>query len=134
MPKFKIAGHVFDGRPSFMPLNYERGVGVVVPADTPMDVIMELQSATLLEILDEKTLETVGTHRLTGWRSIEHVNYERHQGIALVWTTINLDIVSKLEHKIETLEAENQSLTEENATLTDAILELAAIVGEEDGA
>lgn len=131
MPKFKIAGHVFSGKPSFIPLNYEKGIGVVIPEDTSKDVITELQEATLLEILDEKTEETVGTYRLTGWRKIEHVYSNGYHGISLLWTTVNLDVVSQLEERIEELKGINQSLTEENATLTDAILELAAIVGEE---
>ena len=129
MPKFKIAGHVFNGKPSFMPLNYEKGIGVVIPDDTSREVIAELQEATLLEILDEKTEETVGTHRLTGWRKIEHVYSNGYHGISLTWTTVNLDTVMELERQIAKLQSDNLSLTEENGMLTDAILELAEIIG-----
>ena len=129
MPKFKIAGHVFSGKPSFIPLNYEKGIGVVIPDDTPKDVITELQEATLLEILDEKTEETVGTYRLTGWRKIEHVYSNGYHGISLMWTTVNLDTVTQLEQRIAELEEENAALLEENNVLENAVLELAGMIG-----
>lgn len=132
MPKFKIADHIFEGRPSFMPLNYEKGIGVVIPSDTSKDVISELQDATLIEILDPKTEEVVGSYRLTGWRSIEHVYSNGYHGIALTWTTVNLDVVSKLEERIDELETQNTALQDENNTLIDALLELAEIVGSEE--
>lgn len=132
MAKFKIAGHVFEGKPSFIPLNYEKGIGVVIPDDTEKSVIAELQDAALLEILDPKTEEIVGSYRLTGWRSIEHVYSNGYHGIALVWTTVNLDVVSQLQQRIEELEEANASLISENATLEDGLLELAELLGGEE--
>ena len=131
MAKFKIANHIFDGKPSFMPLNYERGIGVVIPSDTPVDVISELQNATLLEILDQKTEEVVGSYKLIEWRSYEKVYYNNHHGIALEWTTINNDDILKLQKRVDELETANAFLSDENQTLTDALLELAEIIGGE---
>lgn len=133
MKKFRILDYVFEGQPEFISFGLDKCIGVVIPADIPMEIVYQLQDANALEILDPKTEEVIGTHRLIGWRNLERVYYNRQSGFAITWFTINQDPVCEMQRQIEDLQAENQSLTEENATLTDAILELAAIVGEEDG-
>ena len=128
----QILDHEYYGNPSFNVGYDRRCIAFVFPSDISSDLIEQFKEAEVLHVLGKKK-EIVSTYRLTGWQSVEKVSSNGHEGIAIKWFTITLDEFDQMRKHIQDLEAENQSLTEENATLTDAILELAAIVGEEDG-
>lgn len=128
----RILGHEYYGNPSFNVGYDRRCIAFVFPVDISSELIEQFKDADVLHVLGKKK-EIVSTYRLTGWQSVEKVSSRDHEGIAIKWFTITLDEYDRLTKQIQDLEAENRSLTEENATLTDAILELAAIVGEEGG-
>ena len=131
MKKFRILDYVFEGQPDFIFYGPNKCIGAVVPIDTPMNVVYQLQNAESMDILDPRTGEVIGTHRLIGWRNLERVYSKGHSGYAITWFTINQDPVIKMQEQIEEPETENKALTEENTTLTEAILELADIIGAE---
>ena len=127
----KICNYVFDGRPSFNIGYNRRCVDFVVPSDTTNEVIEELKEADSLELINSKGV-TEGTYRLTDWVGVERVFSNGHSGIAIRWNTVTLDEVDELKDQISSLQAENERLLEENSTLTDALLELAELVGGEE--
>lgn len=128
----RICNYVFDGRPSFNIGYNRRCVDFVVPYDTSNEVIEELKEAEFLELINSKGV-TEGTFRLTGWVGVERVYSNGHSGIAIRWNTVSLDEVDQMKEEISSLKAENAQLTEENSFLTDALLELAEIIGNEEG-
>lgn len=126
----RILGHEYYANPSFNVGYDRRCIAVVFPSDLSSELIEAFKDAESLDVLGKKK-EVIATHRLAGWQSVEKVFSGDHEGLAIKWFTITLDEVDALKKQISDLESENRTFTEENATLTDAILELAAIVGEE---
>ena len=77
--------------------------------------ISEIKNATLLQKLDDRDQSVDGEYRLIGWRFIENTN----NGIRVSWQTY---VVTDVEQ-----------LRQDNEDLTSAILELAAIIGGDNG-
>ena len=127
----RIAGHDYEGYPSFNSGYNRRGIGFVVPADVTPEVIEELKEADHLDVLNRKG-EVSATYRLMDWTGLEYVHSGQHSGIALTWNTITLDETDRLKSEISNLKAENESLASENTLLVNALLELADIVGNEE--
>lgn len=127
----RIAGYLFEGRPVFNAGYNRRGIGFVVPLDTSNAIIEDLKNATSLEVLDRNNIITA-TYRLCEWNSIERIFTNGHSGIAITWVTVTLDETDQLKQEIAELRETNESLLSENSLLTDALLELADIVGNEE--
>lgn len=127
----RICDHDYYGNLMFRTSYDRRCVSFVFPVDISNELIEEFKYADEIHVLDNKK-EIVATHRLTEWLTVEKVRDGNHEGLAIRWLTVTLDEMDKLKKQITELETENKALTEENATLTDAILELAGIVGEEE--
>ena len=120
---FRIAGHTFKGQVNLRAGNDARAISVVIPADTEMTTVAELQEARTIEVMDGQE-EVVGTYRLINWKRVEHLS----NGIQLMWSTISTDEIDALNARIEVLEKENTELRAENEDLSEAVVELAALV------
>lgn len=126
----RIAGHVFEGRPSSVPCgDNEIGIGACFPNPISMETLEELQNATELEVLDNRTQRLVSSYHLTSWYGMDSVELYNFSGVALRWRVSWYDEADLLGYYISLLEAQNAELREQNADLTDATLELASIIG-----
>ena len=126
----RIAGHVFEGRPSSVPCgDNEIGIGACFPNPISMETLEELQNATELEVLDNRTQRLVSSYHLTSWYGMDNVELYNFSGVALRWRVSWYDEADLLGYYISLLEAQNAELREQNADLTDATIELASIVG-----
>lgn len=126
----RIAGHVFEGRPSSVPCGEDEiGIGACFPNPISMETLEELQNATELEVLDNRTQRLVSSYHLTSWYGMDNVELYNFSGVALRWRVSWYDEADLLGYYISLLEAQNAELREENADLTDATLELASIIG-----
>lgn len=116
----RIAGKTFD-----CPINYFAGeqnadIEITLPTDVKLtdDEILSLKNATLLEELEVNYGEVkgvLGSYNLVGWKAVENT----WNGIRFRWQT----------YRTTDLEA----LKQENEDLTQALLELAEIVGGGNG-
>ena len=129
---FVICGHTFSGSVNTRAGNDARAIAVVVPEDTSEAVIDEIKNGSLLEVLDRDG-QVTARYQLTGWRSIAKV----YAGIQLTWNTISTDEVDELKKDVQALQEENERLEQDNAQkardiedLTQAVLELAEIIGD----
>ena len=129
---FVIKGHEFGGNVNTRAGNDARAIAAVVPESTSEAVIDEIKNADLLEVLDGSG-QVTARYQLTGWRSIARV----FTGIQLMWNTISTDEVDELKKDVQALQAENERLEQDNAQkardiedLTQAVLELAEIIGD----
>lgn len=127
----RICNHDFRGRPSFNIGFNRRCVDVVVPIETSTEVLEELKEADHLDLIGDFG-DVIGTYRLTEWIAMEKVYDGSRSGIAIRWNTVTLDEVDRLKQEIEDLRSQNADLTEENNILTDALLELAEVIGGEE--
>ena len=126
----RIAGHVFEGRPSSVPCgDNEIGIGACFPNPISMETLEELQNATELEVLDNRTQRLVSSYHLTSWYGMDNVELYNFSGVALRWRVSWYDEADLLGYYISLLEAQNAELREQNADLTNATIELASIIG-----
>lgn len=128
---FVIHGHTFSGSVNTRAGNDARAIAVLIPYDTDDAVINDIKDATLLEVLDGGNV--VAQYRLTGWRRIAKV----FGGIQIMWNTISTDEVDELKAQVAALQAENEQLERDNLQkaqdledLTQAVLELAELLGD----
>lgn len=127
----RIAGHVFEGRPSSVPCgDNEIGIGACFPNPISMETLEELQNATELEVLDNRTQRLVSSYHLTSWYGMDNVELYNFSGVALRWRVSWYDEADLLGYYISLLEAQNAELREQNADLTNATIELASIIGD----
>ena len=129
---FVIKGHEFGSNVNTRAGTDARAIAAVVPESTSEAVIDEIKNADLLEVLDGAG-QVTARYQLTGWRSIARV----FTGIQLMWNTISTDEVDELKKDVQALQAENERLEQDNAQkardiedLTQAVLELAEIIGD----
>ena len=126
----RIAGHVFEGRPSSVPCgDNEIGIGACFSNPISIETLEELQNATELEVLDNRTQRLVSSYHLTSWYGMDNVELYNFSGVALRWRVSWYDEADLLGYYISLLELQNAELREQNADLTDATLELASIIG-----
>ena len=127
----RIAGHVFEGRPSSVPCgDNEIGIGACFSNPISIETLEELQNATELEVLDNRTQRLVSSYHLTSWYGMDNVELYNFSGVALRWRVSWYDEADLLGYYISLLEAQNAELREQNADLTDATIELASIIGD----
>lgn len=115
---FRINGTVFNGY-----LNYTAGqsgadIEAKIEGGVDEDTLIMLKNATLLEdlIVEYGEVKGVrGTYQLFGWRKIENVR----DGLTISWQTYRTTDIEKLK--------------QDNEDLTQALLELAEIVGGNNG-
>lgn len=131
----RIAGHLFEGNAQVLEHTTRRIIGTVIPKDTPMDVLADLQNADLLEELDSK-MQLLASYHLVDWLGIERA-YDAHGNgdhlIAITWSTITVDQYDEMNSKIVALQEENEALRSRNKDLVNAVLELGNIIGNTEG-
>lgn len=131
----KIAGHLFESNAQVLEHTTRRIIGTVIPKDTPMDVLIDLQNADLLEEFDSK-MQFLASYHLTDWLGMERAYDEHGNGdhlIAITWSTITVDQYNEMTSKISALQEENKVLRSRNIDLINAILELGNIIGDTEG-
>lgn len=131
----KIAGHLFESNAQVLEHTTRRIIGTVIPKDTPMDVLIDLQNADLLEEFDSK-MQFLASYHLTDWLGMERAYDEHGNGdhlIAITWSTITVDQYNEMTSKISALQEENKVLRSRNIDLINAILELGSIIGDTEG-
>ena len=121
MRKVRVAGHVFDGIVNVGCGPLRRDAAIVVPEDTPIEVLEDLRSAKKIEQLDESGELVEQIFTLTGWSRMEHVASNFHTGIAVYWRMLNDDDFDRLKAQIDNLSIDNEDLL-------NAVLELAAMI------
>lgn len=128
----RIAGHLFEGNAQVLEHTARRIIGTIIPRDTPLDVLNDLQNADLLEELD-KNMQLLASYHLVEWLGIERA-YDSHGNgdhlIAITWSTITVDQYDEMNTKIIALQKENEALRSRNIDLINAILELGSIIGD----
>lgn len=131
----KIAGHLFESNAQVLEHTTRRIIGTVIPKDTPMDVLIDLQNADLLEEFDSK-MQFLASYHLTDWLGMERAYDEHGNGdhlIAITWSTITVDQYNEMTSKILALQEENKALRSRNIDLINAVLELGSIIGNTEG-
>ena len=128
MAKSRIAGHVFEGSPIFNTGYDGRNISFAVPVETESSVIEELENASQIETLNDVD-EVTGAYPLFEWCGIVKVSSKGHTAFIISWTTTTVNEMDSLKQMVSELEDKNRELIEENTMLTEAILELANIIG-----
>lgn len=126
----RIAGHEFHSRPCTVPCGNELGIGTVLPDTIDLETTADLQSATELEILDDKTGRLREAYHVTSWYGMEFVESRGLKGIVFYWKVSWYDEASVLQYELSQLQKENEELRQNNADLTEATIELASIIGD----
>ena len=135
MHHVKIAGHLFESNAQVLEHTARRIIGIVISKDTPMDILIDLQNADLLEEFDSK-MQFLASYHLVDWLGMERAYDEHGNGdhlIAVTWSTITVDQYDEMSSKILTLQEENKALQSRNIDLINAILELGSIIGDTEG-
>lgn len=128
----RISGHTFSGRPCTVPCGNELGIGVCLPGPIDLETQADLQNATELEVLDDKTGRLSEAYHLTSWYGIESVESHAFTGLAFYWKVSWYDEVSVMQYVASQLKSENETLRKNNADLTAGIIELGSILGGTD--
>lgn len=131
MARSRIAGYIFEGSPIFNTGYDGRNISFAIPVDTEGSVIEELKNASQLETLNDVD-EITGTYPLFEWTGIVKVSSKGHTAFIISWTTTTVNEMDSLKQMVNDLEDKNKELMEENTMLTEAILELADIIGTEE--
>lgn len=135
MQKTRIGEHVFFGGPAFGRIGHDSVITVFVPPETDKSVIQELQEATSLEVLDDVGREVIGTHRLFEWRRAEYIydNNDNHRkAIAITWQTVSDEETRVLRNRVTVVERDTEAVTRTANDLSDAAVELAELIIEND--
>lgn len=113
----RIADHEFETNATYEVNTADATVSVKLVGSYTDDDLNELKNAKLLEAITSVGGEdmVVGSYVLVAWKSVE----KTHDGYRLVWQTYQTTELDKLK--------------QENEDLTQAVLELAAIVGGGNG-
>lgn len=119
----RICGKDYEGR-VFYNANVQGDVSAIFYGELDKEDVEEILDADSIGVLDNNGV-LVGDYALIKWRRIELVD----GGVQILWQTYVVGEVNTLKERIAALESDNSSLRQENEDLTDALLELAEIVG-----
>ena len=108
----------------FYNANVQGDVSAIFYGELDKEDVEEILDADSIGVLDNNGV-LVGDYALIKWRRIELVD----GGVQILWQTYVVGEVNTLKERIAALESDNSSLRQENEDLTDALLELAEIVG-----
>jgi len=114
----RIAGLIFNSVPNYHAGDSGADIEVKIFGGVDEETLLLLKNATMLEDLTVEygeVKEVRGTYQLFGWRKIENVR----DGLTISWQTYRTTDI--------------ESLRQENEDLTQALLELAEIVGGGNG-